>query len=215
VDAHRLAGLSAVAAVALFAIANALWALEQPDPGASATQLVSFYEDLSERIVIGALLSLVSIAIFVVFASALRSLLLEIENGELLANLAYGGALLGLAPGIGAETINMAAALRAGDGELTEPLALALFDISYVLGSYAVGIGFGLLTLAIGLAALRGGTLLPRWLAVVAVAVGIILISPLGGYALGESTVVPAGVLVAVLGVLLLREPAAPAAMRA
>jgi hypothetical protein len=49
----RLAGLSALAAVVLSMVANTLWAFEQPDPGASAPELVDFYGDLSTRIVIG------------------------------------------------------------------------------------------------------------------------------------------------------------------
>jgi len=109
---------------------------------------VDFYNDLSGRIVAGGLLSLIAIALFVVFASALRSILIELEKDELLANVAFGGALLALATGLGAETINMAAALRAGDGELTQSLAKALFDTSYVLGYNAAGVGMGLLVLA-------------------------------------------------------------------
>lgn len=206
---HRWAGLSAIAAVLVFAAANVLWAFEQPAPGASGPELVDFYGDLSDRIVIGAFGSLVSIAIFVVFASALRSVLIELEGDELYANIAFGGTLLGLAAGLGAETINMAAAMRAGDGELTQPLALALFDISYVLGSYAGGIGFGLLTLATCAVALRARALLPRWLAVVGLAVGVALITPLAGYALGEYTVGPCFVILLILGIRLLRSSAA------
>lgn len=197
---HRWAGASAVATAVLFAAANALWAFQQPAQGASGDELVRFYEDLSTQIVVGGLLSLVSIALFVVFASAFRRVLIELEGDELLANIAYGGALLGMAAGIGAETINMAAALRAGDGELTEPLAQALFDTSYVLGFNAAGIGIGLVALATGAAALRAGALLPRWLAVVAVILGVCLLTPLSRYLLG-----PAFLLLLALGVLLLR----------
>ena len=210
---HRWAGASAIAAVVLFTAANSLWGFEQPAPGASAPELVDFYEDLSERIVAGGLLSLLSLAPLVVFASALRGILVELERDELLANVAFGGAILGAAAGLGAETINMAAALRAGDGELTGPLALALFDISYVLGSYAAGIGFGLLTLATAAAALRTGALLPRWLALVGLVIGASMVTPLFGYALGEYTVGPSFVLVLVLGVLLLRGSAPRAAI--
>jgi len=60
--ARRWAGLGAIAATLLFALANALWAFEQPDPAASGSELVAFYTDSSGRIVAGALLSLVSIA---------------------------------------------------------------------------------------------------------------------------------------------------------
>jgi hypothetical protein len=198
--AHRWAGLSAIVTVALFAVANALWAFEQPDRGASGTELVDFYSDASGRIVAGALLSLVAIAIFVVFASALRSVLAELEGDELLANVAFGGALLAMATGIGAETINMAAALRAGDGELTGSLALALFDSSYVLGYNAAGVGIGLIALAAGAVALRTGLLLPRWLAIVSLAAGAALITPLSRYLLG-----PSFLLLLAVGVLVLR----------
>jgi hypothetical protein len=199
--------MSAVGTAVLFAVANALWAFEMPDQGASGPELLDFYGDLSGRIVAGALLSLISIAMFVVFASAFRSVLMELEGDELLANIAFGGALLGLAAGIAAETINMAAALRAGDGELTQPLAQAMFDISYVLGYNAAGIGIGLLTLATGATALRARTLLPRWLAVVGLALGFALLTPLSQYVLG-----PAFLLLLVLGVLLLRGSAVAAA---
>ena len=194
-----------MSAFVVFAAANAIWAFEQPGPGSSGPELIDFYTDLSSRIVIGGLGSLLSIAIFVVFASALHSILAELEGDELLANAAFGGAILGLAAGLGAESVNMAAALRAGDGELTEPLALALFDISYVFGSYATGIGFGVAMLAIGAGALRSGELLPRWLAFVAVVIGLAMVTPLAGYVLGEYTLAPCFLLLAVLGVLLLR----------
>jgi hypothetical protein len=203
--AHRWAGISALSAFVLFSAANAIWAFEQPAPGSSAPELIDFYTDLSSRIVVGGLGSLLSIAIFVVFASALRGILAELEGDELLANAAFGGTILGLAAGLGAESVNLAAALRAGDGELTEPLALALFDISYVFGSYATGIGFGGAMLAIGAVALRSGKLLPRWLAFVAVVIGLAMVTPLAGYLLGEYTVAPCFLLLAVLGVLLLR----------
>ncbi len=211
---HRWAGLSAVGAVVLFTIGNALWAFEQPAPGGSGPELVIFYSDLSERIVAGALLSLLSIAAFLVFASAIRAVLVEHQGDELLANIAFGGALLGLAAGIGAETINMAAAIRAGDGGLTEPLALTLFDTSYVLGSYASGIGFGLLTLAVGVAALRDPVLLPRWLAIIALVVGATLITPLAAYAIGEYTVGPSFLILLVLGARLLRRTSPGVARR-
>jgi len=201
---HRWAGLSGVGTAIVFLTGSALWGFEQPDPGASGPELLGFYGDLSGRIVAGALLSLVSIAIFLVFASALRSVLTELEKDELLANVAFGGALLGLAAGLGAETINMAAALRAADGELTESLAQALFEISYVLGYNAAGIGIGMLAIATAAVALRTTALLPRWLAVIGLALGVALLTPLSQYVLG-----PSFLFLLALSVLLLRGSAA------
>jgi hypothetical protein len=182
---HRYAGWSALVTAILFGIANALWVLDQPGFGVSAPHLVRFYRDSSGRIVTGALLSLVSFALFITFASAFRAVLVELEEDELHANMAFGSVLMVVAAGFGAETINMAAALRAGDGHLSGTLAQALFDSSYVLGYNAAGIGLGLLAIAVGAAALRVRALLPMWLRLVAVALGILLLTPLSRYLLG------------------------------
>jgi hypothetical protein len=198
--ADRWAGIAGIAAAVLFAAGNALWGFEQPNRGASAHELVDFYGDASGRIVAGALLSLISIALLVVFAAALRSLLSELEPDGILGDIAFGGALLAAAAGVGAETINMAAALRAGDGELTRSLALALFDTSYVLGFYAAGIGLGLVARATAVAALRSGALLPAPVAFVGLAFGVALLTPLSQFVLG-----PSFLYLLVLGVFLLR----------
>jgi hypothetical protein len=203
--AHRWAGVSGVATALVFACASSLWAFEQPAFGASGQELLDFYEGLSARIEFGAALALLSVAAFVVFASALRRILVQLEGDEILADVAFGGALIGLAAGIGAETINMAAALRAGEGELTVPLARALFDTSYVLGYNGAGVGIGLLALAASAVALRTRGLMPRWLACVGLALGASLITPLSVYALG-----PAFLFLLVLSLLLLRGSAVP-----
>lgn len=163
----------------LIVTGNVLWGFDQPDRGAPSGELVAFYRDASDRIVVGSLLSLLAIAVIIVFAAAFRAILVELEGDELLANVAFGGAVLGSAAGLGAETINMAAALRAGDGELTESLAQALFDISWVLGYPAAGVGLGLLALATGAAAARSRLLLPRWLAIGFLVLGVALLTPL------------------------------------
>jgi hypothetical protein len=99
----RLAALSGLGFVALFGVANALWALESPGLGslpladASVTEILEFYRNASSRIVAGAVLSLLAIALFVLFASALRRVLIEAEGGDVLATTAFGGALLAMA----------------------------------------------------------------------------------------------------------------------
>ena len=210
-EVRRWAGLTAIGSVVLFSIANALWAFEQPAPGSSAATIVDFYSDASGRIAVGGLLSLLAMGGFLVFACLLRQVLLDDGVERVLADAVLAGAVLGIAPGLGAETVNLAAAQRAGDGELTAPLALALFDISYVFGSYATGIGFGVFTLALGAAALRRPALLPRWLALAGLVLGVLLVTSIVALLIGEYTVGPPFVLVVVLGVRLLRAPVAGA----
>jgi hypothetical protein len=177
-NARRYAGLSGIAFVVLFGTGNALWALDWPEVGAPAAEIVDFYRDTSGRIVAGASLSLLAIAAFLLFAAALRRVLTDAEGDDLLATTAFGGALLGLAAGLGAETINMVGALRARDGELSDALAQSLFEISQILGSNAAGVGIAIFAVATAAVALRTGLILPRWLAIVMVVVGISLLTP-------------------------------------
>jgi hypothetical protein len=165
--------------VVLFATGNMLWwPWSGPESGAPASEIVNFYRDTSGRIIIGASLSLFAIAAFVLFAAAVRRVLIEAEGDDLLATTAFGGALLGMAAGLGAETINMVGALRARDGELSAALAQSLFEISRVFGSIASGVGVGVFALATAAVALRTGLVLPRWLAVVTGVVGFSLLTP-------------------------------------
>jgi hypothetical protein len=206
---HRTTGLAGLTVAVLFGAGNALWAFDQPDAGAPAGEIVAFYADTSGRIIAGASLSLVSIAVFVLFASGVRQILRDLEQDDLLAMTAFGGAVLMLAAGLGAETINMVGALRADDGTLTEDLGRALFEISYILGFNAAGVGIGVLLLATAVVALRARALMPRWLAVVLVVVGVAFITPLSRLLLGPSVL-----LLAVVSVQLLRSPTPDAPRR-
>jgi hypothetical protein len=184
---QRCAGLSGVAVALLFGAGNALWVRDMPAPGASSAEVRDFYRKASGRIVAGASISLVAIALFVLFASGLRRALSEADRDDLLGDTAFGGALLGAGAGLGAETINMVAALRARDGRLTDELAQALFQVSQILGFDAAGVGTGVLGLSTGAVALRTGAILPRWLAAVTVVVGAALLTPLSRVVFGPS----------------------------
>jgi hypothetical protein len=200
-SARRYAGLSGIAVAVLFGTGNAIWALGMPSGGTPVAEVVDFYRDRADRIVVGASLSLLAIAAFVVFAAALRRVLLDAGSGDVLATTAFGGASLVMAAGLGAESINMVGALRARDGKLTDALAQSLFEISQILGSVASGVGLGVFALATGAAALRTGLVLPRPSAIVTFAIGIALLSPLAhinvvaGAALVVLTTIIAGAL--------------------
>ena len=66
-----------------------------------------------------------------------RRVLADAEGSDVLATTAFAGALVGMAGGIGAETLNLAAALRAQDDELSDELAQSLFEANQILGSAA------------------------------------------------------------------------------
>ena len=202
---RRCAALSGIAVAVLFAGGSALWAPDWPAAGAPASEVADFYRATSNRVIVGATLSLLAIAAFVFFSAALRRVLTEAEGDDLLSSAAFGGALLATAAGLGAETINMVGALRARDGALGDALAQSLWEIARVLGSTAAGIGAGVFALATAAVALRTGLILPRWLAIVTAAIGATLLTPISY--VGEVTGGALIVLVLIIAVALMRSP--------
>jgi len=178
--AKRITRLSGTAVAVLFGGGSAIWGLGMPNAGAPVAEVLQFYDERYARIIVGASLSLLAIAAFVLFAAALRRVLTERSGDDVLPTAAFGGAVLMAAAGLGAETINLTAALRAREDELGRDLGQALFEISQILGSTASGVGLGVFGLATGAAALRGNLALPRWVSVLLIVVGILVLSPLG-----------------------------------
>lgn len=207
---RRATGLAGLGVVVLVGVGNALWVFEQPNAGAPSREIVAFYTDTSAEIITGASLSLLAGALFVFFASGIRAILREYEGDDFLATAAFGGALLAVGAGLGAETINMVGALRADDGQLSPELGRALFEISYVLGYNGAGVGIGILVLAIATVALRARALMPRWLAILLVVVGLAFITPLSRFLLG-----PVILLLAVVSAHLLKASVPDAASNA
>lgn len=175
---RRCAAWSGAITAALFAIGSLIWALDMPEDGTTATTVVDFYQVTADRIVVGGSLSLLAVAAFIVFVAALRRVLLDAGGSDVLATAAIAGAVLGMSAGIGAETINIAAALSAREGELDHALARSLFEASQALGASATGVGMGVFSLTAGLDALRT-SVLPRRLALAMLIVGLVLLSPL------------------------------------
>ena len=204
-SAERQAGLSGIAVAALFGVGNAIWGLDMPEDGTPVAEVVEFYRDTDDRIVIGGSLSMLSIAAFLWFAAAVRRLLADAEDGDVLATTAFAGGVLAMATGIAAEGINLAAALRSQDDELSADLAQSLFETSQIFGSAATGVGLGVFALATAAVALRTGRVLPRWLAIVIGVMGIGLLTPLAhvNWVAGAALVL----ITLSIGVVLLRKP--------
>ena len=176
----RLAPLSGLVFVLLFGVGSAIWGFEQPSRGAGSEEIVSFYEETSTEILIGGTMSIVSVPFLVWFAAVLREHLVAVEGSERsgLPLLAFAGAVLVAAVGLGAETINMAGALSADDGQLTGEAAQIYFDVSYALGAPAAGVGFAMMAVPTAAIALRTGRLLPPGLAWAALLVGLAGLTP-------------------------------------
>ncbi len=133
------------------------------------------------------------------FASGVRTLLRDHAPDDMLPSAAFGGLLLVVVAGLGAETINMAGALRAQHGQLTPELSRALFETSYVLGYNAAGVGVAVLLGSIAAVAWPSPSLLPRWATIVLCVVALAFVTPLSRFLLA-----PAILLLAVVSARLL-----------
>jgi hypothetical protein len=164
----------------LFGVGSATWALEQPARDAGADELISFYEGTSTEILIGGMISIISVLFFVWFGSVLRDRLEAAEGSERtgLPLVAFAGTLITAAVGLGAETINMAGALSAEDGQLTADTAQTYFDVSYALGSPAAGVGFAMVAMPTAVVALRSGGPIRPAAAWTALLVGVAAVTP-------------------------------------
>jgi hypothetical protein len=176
----RFAPLSGLAAALLFGAGNAIWAFEQPPRDADAERLLSFYEGTATQIIVGGTLSVASLFFLVWFGSVVAQWLRSAEGSESsgLPSMAFGGAVLTAAAGLGAETINAVAAMRAQDGELTAEAAQIYFDISFMFGYTAAALAIAVFATPVALIAMQAGRPVTAWLAWLVVAVSIVMLVP-------------------------------------
>jgi hypothetical protein len=194
----RLAPLSGVMTVVLFGAGNAIWGFEQPPRDAGTEELISFYEGTSIEILIGGTMSIIAVLFFPWFGAVLRERLVAAEGSERtgLPLVAFAGTVITAAVGLGAETINMAGALSAEDGQLTADTAQIYFDVSYALGAPSAGVGIAMVAVPTAVIALRTGRPIRPWAAWTALLVGLAALTP--------AMLTPAFGLVTLLALLLL-----------
>jgi hypothetical protein len=189
---HALVRISGLAFMLLFAVGSVLWwPWGEVRAGDDPAVIAQFFTDRRALIVVGGTLSVLGIAAFVVFASAIRD---QIDN-RVVGTVAICGAVVMAVAGFGAETINMAGAIRATDDP---KLAQTLYEVPQVLGGYTSAVGAGIFALAVAAAGL-----LSRVAAASIVAIGVVLLTPLAAYV----TEVAGGGLLLVVAVILLGMP--------
>jgi hypothetical protein len=174
------APLSGLTVAVLFGVGSALWGFDQPPQDAESEEIVSFYEETSTRILIGGTMSIISLPFLVWFGSVLRDHLGAAEGaaGSGLPLVAFAGTVVLVAVGLAAETINMAGALSADDGQLTADTAQIYFDVSWAFGAPAAGVAVAMVGVPLAIIALRTGRVLPAWGAWFALLIGLVSLTP-------------------------------------
>jgi hypothetical protein len=175
----RWAPLTGVVA-AVLGLAGAAFeiAVNPPAPDASGKAVIAFYSanQANQR---AATILLAFAFIFVVFfAGSLRHHLRTTPAGESLASIALAGAAVLAVGQIAGDGLTWGLANSPGTLDPAAAQALNVISVGMVLIPTA---GLFIFGITIGLAILRG-TELPRWLGWVAIAMGIVVVTPLEGF---------------------------------
>lgn len=175
----RWGPLSGLAFAVLFGVGSGLWVFDQPARGADTQAVLTFFEGTSNAILIGGTLSLVSLVFLVWFGTVVRARLDgESADKSGLGLVAFAGTLLLGGVGLAAETINMAAALSAEDGQLNGDTAQVYFDLTYAFGAHAAGVAMALVALPVAVTSILTGRVVPRPVGWVVAALGVVMLTP-------------------------------------
>jgi hypothetical protein len=169
--------LTGVAFVVLLIVGFAIGG-EPPDVGDdSAREVVDFYVDGKDGLIIGAVLQTVACAFFVFFFAHLSRLVRLAEGeGGLLSRVTFGGALIFAAGGAFDATLIFVLADSAED---ISPQSVKTLAALYENDFLPLALGILLILLSMGLATIRLGVL-PKWLGWIALALVVIALTPIG-----------------------------------
>ena len=169
---RRLAPLVGIL-TALLGVTGSVISSSSPDPNASGAQVLAFYAAHSTAQSMGAFLQALGFIFFVFFAGVLRSRLRTTPGGEGLASLALVGAGILLV----SEAVSTGLSYTlANSPSLSPDAAQALNVLSS--GTLVGTSGTFIFTLSAGLAILIDGSL-PKWLGFVALAMALLVLTPL------------------------------------
>jgi hypothetical protein len=179
---ERLAPLTGIAAVILWVVGVILMngVADQPDTDAPAADILSYFHDEGNTILVGAFLFMLGALFFLWFVGTLRAALLRAEGGvgRLAETAAYGGVAtaicLLLIPAASYEAAQQ-------DKNLTEGAAQAMLQLSDAF-FYVAEFAAAILLFATAVVVLRTAVL-PRWLSWASLVVGVLLWFPPLGWA--------------------------------
>lgn len=148
---------------------------EPPDADSAPDEIVQFYLDDKDAIVLGAVLSTVAALFLVFFANHLRRVFAEAGSATVSATVLVGGAIIAVGAAFDA-TILIAIAEAADEIDATSVQTLqALWDNDFL----PVALGVQVFLISSGIAAIRTRAL-PVWLGWVALLLAVVGFTPIG-----------------------------------
>jgi hypothetical protein len=167
---------------------------EGVDPKDGAEEVLSYYNDNEDQVLISGFLGGLAAVFFLFFAGWVRKVLRDAEGpGGALSAVSFAGAIIFAAGGAVASTLSIALAESVDDIDPTAFEAVNAIAFNYFI---PFAVGFSTFLLATGISAIRHGAL-PGWLGWSAIVLGIATYTPVGffGFVLGLLWVLVASVL--------------------
>ncbi|HUQ00483.1 MAG TPA: hypothetical protein VM093_08495 [Aeromicrobium sp.] len=194
---RRLSPLSGVIFAVLY-FAGLLLAMKgSPEFVGKPADIQSYYEGTTNHhVALGGFIAIVATPFWLLFLGNLRSAMGQAEGGAgRLSATAFGAGVAAAATGTAGMFLNTVAALR-GDqtGHINAAVATTLFDATQVLVYSATMALLSAFALCVGVAAVRYGAVVPKWLGFIFIILAIPMVLPMISWA-----VLPLGLLLTVV----------------
>lgn len=175
----KVAPLSGVLFVVLYVASGVVMMKGSPQFAADSGDILAFYDGNADRIMKGALLGILATPLWFLFLGSLRSAMGAAEGGAgRLTATAFGAGVAGATLGAAGTVFNAMASIRADRETLTEPMAAVYFDATNVLAYTGAAALLSAFALALGVASLRYGAVLPKWLGIITLVAAVGLVIP-------------------------------------
>jgi Domain of unknown function (DUF4386) len=175
-SANRLGALTGVGFV-VFLILSFVVGGEPPAQDDSTQEIVDFYTDNEDQVWFGIALGMIAAALLVFFGGYLRKVLRAAEGeGHMLSTVVLAGATIVAVGGAFDATLSVALVETVDD---IDPTALQAINAIWNNDYIPIALGAMIISLAAGISIVRHGAL-PKWLGWVAIAFGVISVTPIG-----------------------------------
>ena len=182
-----------------------------PDTDASAAKIISFYDDHQTKEILAIVVVALAALFLALFAVAIRDYLRDTGGGEFWPTVALVGAAIGVAGLFVAGGMHFALVDGANlsHNRTLSPDAMVALNALDNDNFIAFSVPLGIMLFGAGGAVLKGAAL-PKWMAWVAIVLGIIFFTPVGFFAFGLT-----GIWIIVASVMTYRRTSAAAAATA
>ena len=180
-QARQLLTLSGLASVILLVISFAGLSQSTPEGDATGAEVKTFYTDHSSRQQAAAYVVILAVPLLIFFAAAVRTALIESgeRRSELWGNIFLGGALVAGTGFLLAACFHLALTTAPEDFSTSTMQALNAIEAESWVG-FGGGIGIMLLGAAGAMLPAASGV---RWLGWIALALGVLMFTPVGFFA--------------------------------